>query len=121
MPLFDQTLEYVIETHDDRDHVGGLTNVLKRYKVEQYVSSEIYKSTKISKELQNLVKELLIPSVQGYAGIIIQENRVRMQCIWPTQEFLEKMYVPEENEDKGTSVRDRSNARSLVSAGIWGF
>ncbi len=114
MPLFDQTLEYVIETHDDRDHIGGLESVLKRYKVEHYISSEVYKTTKISNNLQNLVKELHIPRIQGFAGFIIQEGGVRMRCVWPTQEFIENMYFPEENGEKGASKRDRSNARSLV-------
>lgn len=114
MPLFDQTLEYVIETHDDRDHIGGLESVLKRYKVEHYVSSEIYKSTKTSKNLQTLVQQLHIPRLQGKRGVIIQESGVRMHALWPTQEYIEKLQFPEENDKKETSSRDRSNARSLV-------
>lgn len=33
MPFFDRTLDIVIATHMDRDHIGGLVEVLERYRV----------------------------------------------------------------------------------------
>lgn len=34
MPFYDHTLDVVIGTHADSDHIGGLSSVLSRYKVE---------------------------------------------------------------------------------------
>lgn len=39
MPFFDRTIELVIATHPDIDHIGGLVEVLNRYKVDQIISS----------------------------------------------------------------------------------
>jgi len=114
MPLFDTTIEYVIETHDDRDHIGGMESVLKKYKVNQYVSTEVHKSTEISKRLQDFISTHNIPRKRAVQGTIIQENEVVLHTLWPQQEYIQKYDFPEENGQNGKSNRDRSNARSLV-------
>lgn len=35
MPFFDRSIDWVVLTHPDMDHVGGLIDVLKRYEVEK--------------------------------------------------------------------------------------
>lgn len=35
MPFYDRTIDVVINTHPDRDHIGGLPEVLRRYRVAQ--------------------------------------------------------------------------------------
>lgn len=40
LPLFDRTLDMVIATHPDSDHVGGLSDVLERYTVSQLLLTE---------------------------------------------------------------------------------
>lgn len=39
MPLFDQSLDAVVATHPDQDHVGGLLHVLNRYDVKYVFES----------------------------------------------------------------------------------
>jgi competence protein ComEC len=39
MPFWDKQIEIVILTHGDSDHVGGLNDVLKSYKVDQFFSN----------------------------------------------------------------------------------
>lgn len=39
LPLFDRTLDAVVATHPDQDHVGGLLHVLSRYDVEYVLES----------------------------------------------------------------------------------
>lgn len=41
MPLFDRSLDVVIGTHPDADHIGGLPDVLKRYTVSLVVQSSV--------------------------------------------------------------------------------
>lgn len=39
MPLFDRSLDAVVATHPDQDHIGGLADVLTRYEVLRVVES----------------------------------------------------------------------------------
>ncbi len=48
MPLFDRTIDIVLATHSDKDHIGGLVDVLKSYQVENVVRSENINDTSVS-------------------------------------------------------------------------
>ncbi len=41
MPWFDRSLDVVIGTHPDQDHIGGLVDVLARYKVSNVMHSSV--------------------------------------------------------------------------------
>lgn len=40
MSFFDRTLDLVVGTHPDKDHIGGLIDVLRRYKVLKILTTE---------------------------------------------------------------------------------
>jgi competence protein ComEC len=40
LPLFDRSLDLVLGTHPDKDHIGGLVDVLHRYKVSTIITTE---------------------------------------------------------------------------------
>lgn len=37
MPLFDKTIDLVIATHPDNDHIGGLVDVFRDYQIQKYM------------------------------------------------------------------------------------
>lgn len=41
MPLFDRSIDVVVATHPDADHIGGLPDVLKRYHVPLIMQSSV--------------------------------------------------------------------------------
>lgn len=41
MPLFDRSIDVVLATHPDSDHIGGLPDVLERYRVGMIVQSSV--------------------------------------------------------------------------------
>lgn len=45
MPLYDRYIDVVIMTHPDADHVGGLNDVLNRYKVGMVFEPGVFAST----------------------------------------------------------------------------
>lgn len=49
MPFFDRSLDVVIATHSDKDHIGGLVDVLSRYEVETIVRTENKNDTDVAK------------------------------------------------------------------------
>ncbi len=57
MPFWDRTIDLIILTHPERDHVAGLIEVLKRYKVENILWTGVVRDTAEYKEWQELIKE----------------------------------------------------------------
>ncbi len=40
LPWFDHTIDVIIGTHPDKDHIGGLVDVLKKYQVDTIITTE---------------------------------------------------------------------------------
>lgn len=57
IPFYDRFIDAVIATHPDADHIAGLPEVLKNYKISNYFDSGDEGETKIAKELQFGIKE----------------------------------------------------------------
>ncbi len=56
MPFYDRSIDVVIATHADQDHIGGLVEVLKRFKVDLFIRSNATSSSAVYLELENLIK-----------------------------------------------------------------
>jgi competence protein ComEC len=52
MPFWDKTIEVVVLTHGDSDHVGGLNDVVKTYKVKNFFSNG-YLDKKIEQKISS--------------------------------------------------------------------
>lgn len=70
MPWSDRTIDVVVETHPDADHIGGLPDVLKRYTVGMFVQPGIESKNSIDDEITRLLKEQNIPSVIARRGMV---------------------------------------------------
>ena len=57
MPFYDRSIDLVILTHPERDHLAGLLEVLKKYKVENILWTGIIRDTAEFKEWENLIKD----------------------------------------------------------------
>jgi competence protein ComEC len=51
MPWYDRSIDVVIPTHPDADHIGGLVDVLPRYKIGMIVHSDVEGDTATAKAL----------------------------------------------------------------------
>jgi competence protein ComEC len=56
MPFWDRSLDLIILTHPEHDHIGGLIEVLKSYKVERILWTGIIRNTFEYKEWKELIK-----------------------------------------------------------------
>ena len=98
IPFWDNSLDLVILTHPDADHLSGLNYVLRRYKVENILWTGVGKGTKTFEYWQeNLEKE----KKEEKANIIIAQRGQRIKAgnaeiyiLYPFQniegEFFEK-------------------------------
>jgi competence protein ComEC len=58
LPWFDRTIDIILGTHPDKDHIGGLVDVLHRYTVGQIITTENTGETMVSSSFQKgLVQE----------------------------------------------------------------
>ena len=80
IPWYDRTIDVVIPTHPDADHIGGLVDVLPRYKIGTIVHSDMEGDTATAKAL---------------AEGIAREGDVRTVCA---------SYADEKNFSAGTSI-----------------
>lgn len=71
MPFGDKSIDVVIGTHPDADHIGGLVNVLDNYSVATMIESGGKSESKIYQSLQNKITTEKIPHILGRAGMRI--------------------------------------------------
>jgi competence protein ComEC len=57
MPFYDRSIDVVLATHADQDHVGGLPDVLKKYKVNTFVESGVAGPSSSYEELEKIVTD----------------------------------------------------------------
>ncbi len=55
MPFWDRTIDLVILTHPEKDHIKGLLEVLKRYQVENILWTGVSCSSSLCREWQDLI------------------------------------------------------------------
>jgi competence protein ComEC len=55
MPWYDRSIDLVIGTHPDADHIGGLLDVLQRYRVATIMQSSVQGSTQLWSSFEKAV------------------------------------------------------------------
>jgi len=84
MPAWDRSIDLVILTHPEFDHLTGLLEVLKRYKISGIVDTDIGCSTPFCLEWEKLKKKekaVLIKAVIGQE--IILDRYTKMEILHP--------------------------------------
>lgn len=69
MPPLDQTIDAVIITNPDADHIGGLAEVLKNYKVGFVMEPGTQNSSKIFQNLKVEIENRKIPDILAQKGM----------------------------------------------------
>jgi len=108
MPLFDRTIDLVILSHPDSDHITGLLEVLKRYEVLNVLWSGIEKDSALLDEWNNLL------SLEG-ANVFIAKRGLNLS--FGEAESLEVFYPIESLE--GETIPNMNNS-SVVFKLIYG-
>lgn len=57
LSFFDRSIDVVVETHPDQDHIAGLVDVLERYKVGVFIEPGVINDTPVSRALVSAVSE----------------------------------------------------------------
>lgn len=71
MPWYDREIDFVVETHPDIDHIGGMPMVLERYRVNYFLEPGIDSKNSIDNEIHKILKEKNIPDILARRGMDI--------------------------------------------------
>ncbi len=90
MPFADRSIDIVMTTHFDLDHIGGLPQFLDNYKVLTIIENGAISQSKISSSLEDKVLEKKINKVVAYRGmkIILDEKRnIYFDILFPDRDI----------------------------------
>ena len=93
MPFWDRTVEMVVSTHPEKDHLEGLLEVLARYKVKMVVTTGVVNDTELFKAWKEAIRKegAKIYFVKAGDRLVLDSIRGRtssMDVLWPTAEKL---------------------------------
>ena len=142
MDLLDRTLDVVIATHPDADHISGLAHVLERYHVAGYMAPGVESDSSPSRALQDSVEReasLVIPVRRGervyigggaYIDILFPDRDVPdvetntgsvvMRLVYGETSFFLSGDAPESVEDYLVSLDGKTLSSDIVKAGHHG-
>ena len=88
MPFWDRKINLVLVTHPQKDHIGGIPEVLRRYRVDFVVRSDVGADSDIYGELLGVIKEKKIPEKFVTTNETIAIGPVVLSTLWPNQEQI---------------------------------
>ena len=84
IPWWDRTIDVIIPTHPDADHIGGLVDVLARYKVSMIIRSSVEGDTQTAKALVEAMKQEGSQNIVAMRGQVIDlGNGAYLQILYP--------------------------------------
>lgn len=102
MPPLDRSIDAVIATHPDADHIGGFAEVLERYDVGAFIEPGIFKNTATAKKLTALVDEKRVSRVIARRGMVLDLGAgARLEILYPDHDVSN---LPGEKANEGGVV-----------------
>jgi len=87
MPYFDRSIDIVIATHPDRDHIGGLPDIFERFEVTSYITAGTKSDSGTYSYLQEVIEE------EQAQHVIIDRpmslalgGKVKLDILFPTRD-----------------------------------
>ena len=88
MPFWDRTIEMMILTHAQEDHIEGQVEIFNRYKVERVVWNGVENETALFDEWQKLLSAEKSQVHLAKEGDLIKLDKTSLEVLWPTAERL---------------------------------
>jgi len=124
MPFWDRRIEMVVNTHPEEDHFSGLTEIVRRYKIDWFINNGFDNPS--SWRFEDFKKELIEQKVCSKKGAKNESFRVKdiyFDILWPGEVneqglgFLPKMFFDQRKEcpqPEFSQTTDNLNDRSVV-------
>ena len=87
LPFGDRRIDVLIESHPDKDHIGGLPEVVSRFNVGRFIEPGVESPSKVDDELRQRINLKNIPHMLARRGMTINFNDgVKLLIIFPNQD-----------------------------------
>jgi competence protein ComEC len=107
MPFWDRSLDLIVLTHPEKDHLVGLIEVLKSYRVENILWTGVVRKASFYEEWQRLIQEEEANIILAEAGKDLKMGEVYFDILYPFQSL---------NRHQAKDL----NRTSIVMRGSWG-
>lgn len=94
MPFYDRTIDVVVLTHPQKDHLQGLISVVQRYQVNNFVIGIVGNETEGYKKLIEVIKEKNIPVKNLFLGDSLSLGEVKISVLWPERQWVASHLAP---------------------------
>ena len=87
MPFYDRSIDMVIESHPDSDHINGLVEILRRYKNDLVMEPGVESENVAYQELKNLIREKNIQYVFARRGMRVNlDDGLYLDILFPDRD-----------------------------------
>ncbi len=99
VPFWDRQIELIVLTNTDFDHLNGLSAVIDRYQVMQFVTSDGVKSSDALDKLSQRIEDERIPVELVEQGDLIyvrggeSDHELEFRVLWPPEAIEENVLV----------------------------
>ena len=84
LPFYDKSLDLVVATHPQADHIGGLVDVVKRYNVKNIWTSYSESQTQVYSQWRQVLGENNLKTTSVFAGDkMIFPDGLELSVVWP--------------------------------------
>ncbi len=118
VPFWDRTLEVVVASHPDSDHIGGLAAVLKNYQVEMIMTNGHTSDTETSRLFEKLATEKASQRKEVALGTeILFPSEAKLRFLYPLLPLPSKSVV-ETNEGSLVARLDFGDSSFLFTGDL---
>ncbi len=87
MPFYDRSIDMIIETHPDSDHINGIVEILRRYNVGLIMEPGVESDNSAYQEIKKIIQENNIKDVFARRGMKINLGEgVYMDILFPDRD-----------------------------------
>lgn len=90
MPYGDRSIDVVLATHQDADHIGGLPQVLDNFEVSSFIENGATSNTKIYKSLEDRISKNKINktiATRGMSILLDKEKNIHFDILFPDRDI----------------------------------
>lgn len=121
LPFYDKTLELVMISHPQKDHMEGLLYILDSYTVEAIGLSEADADNELSRSIRQKAKSKRVHVYRLSAGNMLSIPNASIRVLWPGQKYIQNHAVATYTSGNGNRVNVDLNDTSLIFQYVQGI